>query len=95
MSMSRSRENCRVVLIVENRMPLGLMLERRICVSCFLDMEHRIKEVSEGAEGTGWDPNTEEAVVGWIITEECLAVDPVGQSVGWSGACRGLPGKKE
>ena len=30
----------------------------------------------------------DEAVVGWVITEECLAVDPVDQGVGWSGACR-------
>ena len=64
-------------------MPLGLMLERRTCVSCFWDMEPRIGEVSGGAVGTAWDPKMEEAVVGLVITEECLAVDPVDQGVGW------------
>ena len=58
-------------------------------------MEPPIGEVSEGVEGTGWGPNMEETVVGWVITEECLAVDPVDQGVGWSGTCRGLPAKEE
>ena len=53
MSMSRSRENCRVVSRVANRMPLGLMLERRTWVSCFLEMVFPIGEVSGGAVVTG------------------------------------------
>ena len=93
--MSRSRENRRVVSRVANQMPLGLIPERRTCVSCFWDMEPPIGEVSEGAEGTGWDPKMKEAVVGWVITEECLGLDPVDQGGGWSGACRDLPGKEE
>ena len=73
---------------VANWMPLGLMLERRTCVSCFWDMEPPIGELSGGVDGTGWDPKMEEAVVGLVITEECLGV-------GWSGVCCDLPGKEE
>ena len=93
MSMSRSRENCRVVLRVAKRMPLGLMLDRRTWVSCF--PEPPIGEVSGGAEGTGWDQKMEEAVVVWVITEGCLCVDPVDQGVGWSVAFCDLLGKEE
>eukprot|EP00534_Pseudo-nitzschia_fraudulenta_P019213 CAMPEP_0201268556 /NCGR_PEP_ID=MMETSP0853-20130426/29354_1 /ASSEMBLY_ACC=CAM_ASM_000640 /TAXON_ID=183588 /ORGANISM="Pseudo-nitzschia fraudulenta, Strain WWA7" /LENGTH=57 /DNA_ID=CAMNT_0047574231 /DNA_START=371 /DNA_END=544 /DNA_ORIENTATION=- len=49
---------------------------------------------SGGADGTGWDPKMEEAVVGLVITEEFPAVDPVDQGVGWSGAFRGPPEKE-
>jgi len=93
MSMSRSRENCRVVSRVEKQMPLGLMLDRRTWVSCF--PEPPIGEVSGGAEGIGWDSKMEEAVIVSVIIKGCPSEDMVDQDVGWSVAFCDLPGKEE
>ena len=54
MSMSKSREDWKVVSMVEKRMPFGLMLEIRMWFACLAVIVPPIGEESEGGGSEVW-----------------------------------------
>ena len=94
MSISKSRENCStVVSIVANRMPLGLMLDRRTWLSFFQEIEPPMGEMSGGKGAVGCVPKMEEIAGAPVIIEVCLGwgedhVDLM--EAGWIVAWHGL-----
>ena len=53
MSISKLRENCSVISIVANQMPLGLMLDRWLWLSCFREMDPPMGKISGGNGAMG------------------------------------------
>ena len=95
MSISKSRENWSVVPIVANQMPLGLMLERRTWLSCFLEMDLPMGEMSGGAEVTGCGLKIEETVGALVIIKGRRGEGQADQDAGCFVALHDLLVKEE